>query len=45
MDLTFETSGKGVFCEKPISEDSKGTLACYEEAEKAGRPLLCSFNR
>ncbi|XP_013412889.1 uncharacterized protein LOC106175433 isoform X2 [Lingula anatina] len=37
--------GKGVFCEKPISQDIAGTEACYVESEKAGKPLFCSFNR
>jgi len=38
-------NNKGVFCEKPIAGDIAGTLACYETAEKTGKPLLCSFNR
>ncbi|KAK2162120.1 hypothetical protein LSH36_103g00024 [Paralvinella palmiformis] len=37
--------GQGVFCEKPVSETIQGTEACYQAAEKARRPLLCSFNR
>jgi len=37
--------GKAVFCEKPISESEAGTVECYDEAEKARRPLICSFNR
>jgi myo-inositol 2-dehydrogenase/D-chiro-inositol 1-dehydrogenase len=37
--------GKAVFCEKPISQEEGGTQACYEEAERAGKPLFCSFNR
>lgn len=36
---------KAVFCEKPIAQDPAGTTSCYEAAEKAGKPLLCSFNR
>lgn len=38
-------NGKAVFCEKPISQEENGTKACYEQAEKAGKPLFCSFNR
>ena len=38
-------TGKAVFCEKPISQEESGTRACYEQAEKANKPLLCSFNR
>ena len=38
-------AGKAVFCEKPISVDEEGTKACYAEAARAGKPLLCSFNR
>lgn len=37
--------GKGVFCEKPIAGSLEETWACYDEARKAGKPLLCSFNR
>ncbi len=38
-------AGKAVFCEKPVSENTEGTKACYEAAESASQPLLCSFNR
>ena len=41
----FDVAGKAVFCEKPISENTEGTKACYEAAESANQPLLCSFNR
>ena len=41
----FDFVGKAVFCEKPISENTEGTKACYEVAESANQPLLCSFNR
>ena len=37
--------GKAVFCEKPIAVTMKATQACYEEAKKAGLPLMCAFNR
>jgi len=39
------TTGKAVFCEKPISQEESGVRACYEQAEKANKPLFCSFNR
>lgn len=38
-------AGKAVFCEKPIAADIRSVAACYEEAEKQNRPLLCAFNR
>ena len=38
-------AGKGVFCEKPIAVHVKDIIDCYTEAEKAGVPLLCAFNR
>jgi len=38
-------AGRAVFCEKPISQEESGIKACYEEAEKANKPLFCSFNR
>ena len=36
---------KAVFCEKPIAENPKDTLACYEAARKAGKVLFAAFNR
>ena len=39
------SAGLGVFCEKPIATDLKSVAACYDEAEKAQKPLLCAFNR
>jgi len=39
------TTGKAVFCEKPISQEENGIRACYEQAEKVNKPLFCSFNR
>ena len=41
----MRTTGKAVFCEKPISQDESGIRACYEQAEKANKPLFCAFNR
>ncbi|XP_076320613.1 putative oxidoreductase YrbE [Tachypleus tridentatus] len=38
-------SGKAVLCEKPLSLTIEGTVKCYEAASKAGKPLLCAFNR
>jgi len=34
-----------VFCEKPVSQEERGIVACYEQAEKVNKPLFCSFNR
>jgi len=36
---------RAVFCEKPISQEESGIRACYEQAEKANKPLFCAFNR
>lgn len=36
---------KPTFCEKPIAENLKDTVSCYEEAERLGVPLFCAFNR
>lgn len=38
-------AGKAVFCEKPIAEEIENSALCYKEAEKAGKPLYCAFNR
>jgi len=38
-------AGKAVFCEKPIAETAEKVAHCYGEAEKAGKPLYCAFNR
>ena len=38
-------AGKAVFCEKPIAEEIDKSALCYNEAEKAGKPLYCAFNR
>ena len=37
-------AGRGVFCEKPIAGSLKDVSACYNIAEKNGRPLYCAFN-
>lgn len=36
---------KAVFSEKPIGENAKSTVNCYEAASKNGKPLFCAFNR
>lgn len=36
---------KAVFCEKPIAENDKSIVKCYEIAKKVGKPLFCAFNR
>ncbi len=38
-------AGRGVFCEKPIAGNIRDVSACYDIAEKNGRPLYCAFNR
>ena len=38
-------AGKAVFCEKPIAEQIEQVALCYDEAERAGKPLFCAFNR
>ncbi|XP_077984692.1 myo-inositol 2-dehydrogenase-like [Glandiceps talaboti] len=38
-------SGKHVLCEKPVATDIVSISICYDEAEKAGRYLMCAFNR
>ncbi|XP_022235200.1 uncharacterized protein LOC106475363 isoform X2 [Limulus polyphemus] len=38
-------TGKAVLCEKPLSLSREGAAECYEAASKAGKPLLCAFNR
>lgn len=38
-------AGKAVFCEKPVSDTAEKIALCYSEAEKAGKPLYCAFNR
>lgn len=39
------STGKAIFCEKPIAEDTEGIKHCYEMAHKVGKPILCGFNR
>lgn len=36
---------KAVFCEKPVANSVEETHACYDEAEKARKPLFCAFQR
>ena len=36
---------KAVMCEKPLASTVAEVNACYDEAEKAGRPLFCAFQR
>ncbi|XP_013383840.1 uncharacterized protein LOC106154129 [Lingula anatina] len=38
-------AGKAVFCEKPIDVSWKVVRRLYDEAEQAGKPLQCGFNR
>ena len=38
-------AGKAVFCEKPIADEPEKIGLCYSEAEKAGKPLYCAFNK
>ncbi|NXS58976.1 DHDH dehydrogenase, partial [Brachypteracias leptosomus] len=36
-------AGKGVFCERLPSLDRQRAGACFDEAERCGRPLVCGF--
>ncbi|XP_062961737.1 myo-inositol 2-dehydrogenase-like isoform X2 [Cynocephalus volans] len=36
-------AGKGVFCERPPSLDRQTAEACFDEAERCGKPLVCGF--
>ncbi|NXH18775.1 T73AS protein, partial [Bucco capensis] len=36
-------AGKGVFCERLPSLDRQGAAACFDEADRCGRPLVCGF--
>ncbi|XP_031567538.1 uncharacterized protein LOC116302393 [Actinia tenebrosa] len=38
-------AGKAVFCEKPVAEDVESIVSCYEEADRLGLLLFCSYNR
>ncbi len=38
-------AGKAVFCEKPVSLDSKRVERCVKVVEAAGTPLMIGFNR
>ncbi|NXG54968.1 T73AS protein, partial [Hemiprocne comata] len=36
-------AGKGVFCERLPSFDKQMAEACFDEADRCGRPLVCGF--
>ncbi|XP_074883227.1 myo-inositol 2-dehydrogenase-like [Buteo buteo] len=36
-------AGKGVFCERLPSFDRQTAEACFDEADRCGRPLVCGF--
>ncbi|XP_014807908.1 PREDICTED: inositol 2-dehydrogenase-like [Calidris pugnax] len=36
-------AGKGVFCERLPSFDRRTAEACFDEADRCGRPLVCGF--
>ncbi|XP_035200622.1 myo-inositol 2-dehydrogenase-like isoform X2 [Oxyura jamaicensis] len=36
-------AGKGVFCERLPSFDKQTAEACFDEANRCGRPLVCGF--
>lgn len=36
-------TGKGVFCERLPSFDRQTAEACFDEADRCGRPLVCGF--
>ncbi|XP_062449038.1 inositol 2-dehydrogenase-like [Rhea pennata] len=36
-------AGKGVFCERLPGLDRQTAEACFDEADRCGRPLLCGF--
>ncbi|XP_025941225.1 uncharacterized protein LOC112975427 [Apteryx rowi] len=36
-------AGKGVFCERLPSLDRQTAEACFDEADRCGRPLVCGF--
>ncbi|XP_040285878.1 myo-inositol 2-dehydrogenase-like [Bufo bufo] len=43
--ITLETlkAGKAVLCEKLLSTSRQTVEACFDEADKQGRPLVCGF--
>ncbi|XP_075695528.1 myo-inositol 2-dehydrogenase-like [Rhinoderma darwinii] len=43
--MTLETlkAGKAVLCEKLLSTSRRTVEACFDEAEKHGKPLVCGF--
>lgn len=36
-------TGKGVFCERLPGVDRQTAEACFGEADRCGRPLVCGF--
>lgn len=36
-------TGKGVFCQGLPSVDRQAAEACFDEADRCGRPLVCGF--
>ncbi|PNF29151.1 putative oxidoreductase YrbE [Cryptotermes secundus] len=38
-------SGKHIFCEKPVAQDSESAERCYQLAARCGKTLFCAFNR
>ncbi|NWY00483.1 DHDH dehydrogenase, partial [Nothoprocta ornata] len=36
-------AGKGVFCERLPGKDRQTAEACFDEADRCGRPLVCGF--
>ncbi|XP_061868775.1 myo-inositol 2-dehydrogenase-like [Colius striatus] len=43
MVLDALRAGKGVFCERLPSCDRQTAGACFDEADRRGRPLVCGF--
>jgi predicted dehydrogenase len=38
-------SGKHVFSEKPVAQNSESAERCYQLAARCGKTLFCAFNR
>ncbi|NXN98623.1 DHDH dehydrogenase, partial [Rhinopomastus cyanomelas] len=43
MVIAALRAGKGVFCERLPSWDKQTAEACFNEADRCGRPLVCGF--
>ncbi|NWU93812.1 T73AS protein, partial [Upupa epops] len=43
MVIAALRAGKGVFCERLPSLDQQTAEACFDEAARCGRPLVCGF--